>query len=254
MIHYHGTPLSGGLRTKMALAARHGCVSFAHPDDIGIVAEVCQSFILDNGAYSLRESGAEYDSMGFVDWASRWLKHPACDWALVPDVINPRPGEGAAEVARRNDSLLNLAPDKHQWVPIWHLHEPIERLERLCSEWPRVALGSSGQYADPGSDPWWRRMSEAMNAICDDEGRPPCKLHGLRMLDPNLFSWLPLSSADSTNCARNIGMDSRWKGTYTPVRQATRAIILMERIEAHASATTWNPEASDTARNFELIG
>lgn len=85
-------------------------------------------------------------------------------------------------------------------------------------------------------------MAEAMGAACDDDGRPRAKLHGLRMLDPRVFSCFPFSSADSTNVARNIGIDQAWaSNAYAPASQYTRALVLMERIERHASASRWVP-------------
>jgi len=42
-----------------------------------------------------------------------------------------------------------------------------------------------------------------MEVCCDADGMPKTKLHGLRMLDPVIFSHMPLSSADSCNVARN---------------------------------------------------
>lgn len=59
-------------------------------------------------------------------------------------------------------------------------------------------------------------MAEIMEVACDSEGYPRSKLHGLRMLDTVLFAHIPLSSADSCNVARNIGIDQAWKGSYTP--------------------------------------
>jgi len=52
------------------------------------------------------------------------------------------------------------------------------------------------------------------------------------MLNPTIFSVLPLASADSTNVARNIKIDKAWKGTYQPKSRETRAAVLVERIEA----------------------
>ena len=54
MIHYHGTPC-GGTRQDVArfLMGRHALVPFPRQDDMGIVAEVCQSFVFDNGAFSV---------------------------------------------------------------------------------------------------------------------------------------------------------------------------------------------------------
>ena len=95
-------------------------------------------------------------------------------------------------------------------------------------------------------------MSEAMEVICDAEGRPKCKLHGLRMLDGKITSRLPLSSADSTNVGRNIGIDKAWSGTYSPASKQTRAIVMMERIEQQSSATIWTDVGYDK-QNLELF-
>jgi hypothetical protein len=120
--------------------------------------------------------------------------------------------------------------------------------------WPRIALGSSGQYATIGNEGWWSRMSEAMTVLTDGDGYPKTKIHGLRMLDPVVFSHIPFSSADSTNVARNIGIDARWNGAYAPSTRYQRALILMERIETHAPASRWNKESSGVQHNFQLLG
>ena len=78
-----------------------------------------------------------------------------------------------------------------------------------------------------------------MNAVTDKQGLPITKLHGLRMLNPDVFSRLPLSSADSTNIAQNIGIDSAWRGTYLPPSKDVRALVMREKIEANQSAKYW---------------
>jgi len=118
------------------------------------------------------------------------------------------------------------------------MHESIERLQRLAQSWRMVALGSSGQWRSPGTASWWKRMGAAMDAICDDQGRPLCRLHGLRMLDPAIFQGLPLASADSTNAAVNGGSISRF-GMYTPPSAGQRASVIADRIEAHNSSAFW---------------
>ena len=117
------------------------------------------------------------------------------------------------------------------------MHESIDRLQRLANDWPRVCLGSSGEYSRVGDGKWWGRMSDAMHAVCDRNGNPICKLHGLRMLSQYVFTHLQLASADSTSIARNVGVDSRWTGTYTPASKESRAAVMRNRIEAHQSLT-----------------
>lgn len=78
-----------------------------------------------------------------------------------------------------------------------------------------------------------------MAVACDKDGRPRTKLHGLRMLDPEIFTRLPLSSADSVNAAVNGGSVSRF-GMYVPPTAAQRAEVIAERIESNNSAHLWH--------------
>lgn len=229
MIHYHGTPLTPESAAAKVFAGRHAMVSFAHPEQLPLISEICQSFALDNGAFSAWRSGKPIvDWEPFTEWIREWRRHPGCDWFLIPDVI-----DGSE---RQNDALIAEFSSFPQGVPIWHLHESVERLRKLSLSFQRVALGSSGEYAEIDTVRWRHRMSSAMEAVCDHRGRPYVKLHGLRMLDPKIFGRYPFASADSTNVARNVGLDTRWKGTYAPTSQATRGIVLADRIEAHQSA------------------
>lgn len=231
MIHYHGTPV-GGRREDAAkfLAGRHALVPFPRQDDIAIVADICQSFVFDNGAFSAWTKGLAMDVDGYIRWVDEWSRHPGFDWALIPDVID---GDEAS-----NDALLSAWPKELRGVPVWHLHESLERLQRLAADWQTVAIGSSGQWSTPGTDPWWKRMGAAMDSICDEHGRPICRLHGLRMLNPEIFQMLPLSSADSTNATVNGGSIKRF-GMYPPPTAGQRANVIADRIEMHNSSPVW---------------
>lgn len=52
------------------------------------------------------------------------------------------------------------------------------------------------------------------------------------MLNPAITQLVPLSSADSTNVARNIGIDQTWKGRYQPATKEGRVDVLIDRIES----------------------
>lgn len=209
MIHYHGTPC-GATREDVArfLNRRHAFISFMRPEDIGTAAEVCQSFALDNGAFTKWKEWAPItDWNPYYEFVDLWGRHPSADWAVIPDVIDG--------TEQDNDDLIAEWPFGPLGVPVWHFHESLGRLGALAGAWPRVALGSSGKWPTPGTRGWWHRVAEAMAAICDDSGRPRCKLHGLRMLDPAIFHRLPLASADSTNAVRNSSNYNRF-GIYCP--------------------------------------
>ena len=97
---------------------------------------------------------------------------------------------------------------------------------------------------DSGSPPigtaaWWGQMARAMRVLCNDDGEPLCKVHGLRMLNPDIFTRFPFSSADSTNIGRNIGIDQTWRGNYMPPNKDMRAAVMRSRIEAHNAPNRW---------------
>jgi len=250
MVHYHGLPITPETAAVKALEAGHAFVSFATPMQLRVAAEVCQSFAVDNGAFSAWKQGRPIqDWTPFYEWAAACKLIPSCDFAVVPDVID------GDEIA--NDLLLAEWP-LPRWfgAPVWHMHESMERLERLASSWPRVCIGSSGAYATIGTAEWWGRISQAMRVVCNDEGQPLVKLHGLRMLNPAIFTRIPFTSADSTNIGRNIGIDQAWKGTYTPMTKEARAITIRSRVEANNAPNHFDfnfvPEIQ-TASQGELL-
>jgi hypothetical protein len=235
MKHYHGTPL-GGTRDEVArfLRGRHALIPYPRPEDLPIAADVCRSFVFDNGAFTVWKQGGQLDVPGYIEWCEKWHRHPGFEWALIPDVIEGDETD--------NDALLSEWPKSIAGVPVYHMHEKTSRLERLAEDWPIVAIGSSGVWSTPGSGGWWNRMATIMDAVCDSEGRPACKLHGLRMMAPDIFTRLPLASADSTNVAQNKNLQGRF-GIYCPPTASQRAAVIAERIEAHNSAPVWESPA-----------
>ena len=233
MIHYHGLPITPATAAVRAVDAGHAFVSYRWPDQLAVAAEVCQSFAIDNGAFSAWKKGEPVlDWSGFYEWATACKRLPACDFAVIPDVIDG----GEAD----NDALLSEWP-LPRWfgAPVWHMHESLARLERLAAAYPPVCIGSSGEFATVGSAVWWGQMARAMRVLCNDDGEPLCKVHGLRMLNPEIFSRLPLSSADSTNIGINIGKDVSWRGNYMPPNKDMRAAVMRSRIEAHNAPNRW---------------
>ena len=89
MIHYHGMPITPATAAVSAVGGGHGFVSFQHPDQLGVAAEVCQSFAVDNGAFSAWKSGNPRTNWSdFYEWAFACKKMPNCDFAVIPDVID----------------------------------------------------------------------------------------------------------------------------------------------------------------------
>jgi len=191
---------------------------------------------IDNGAYTAWKQEKPVPNWDkYQTWLLDLYRHPAFDFAFIPDVIGGSEEDNDALLGEWNQSVLG--------VPVYHMHESLERAERLVHEWPIVAIGSSGQWPTPGAKKWKKRMSEIMGAMTDDQGRPHAKLHGLRMLNPELFSRMPLSSADSTNAVRNSCSLSRF-GTYTPATSGQRSNVIADRIEAYQSAPVWTGDSA----------
>ena len=251
MIHYHGAPLSGGHLTQLAYQAKHVMISYANQESAELIIEQVQSFSLDNGAFTAWKAGKKFNIEGFAEFVERWHRHPSFEFYCLPDDI----AGDHHDNQKMRSKWFNLVNGDiwKKGYPVWHLHEPIEVLQEMVVAWRGIAIGSSGQYSTIGTPSWWSRMSKAMSVLCDEVGRPLVKIHGLRMLDPTIFSQFPFSSADSTNVARNCGIDKAWKGTYAPKTAKMRALVMMERIESHASASTW-PGKSGMTANLELFG
>ena len=219
-VHYHGLTINP--RSVFdTLAGRHFCVSFVYPEQVKQAHAIGQSVMLDNGAFTAWRQGKKVDWTGYYDWAEEWLQYRTT-WAVIPDVI-----DGDEEA---NDALILEWPHGDRGAPVWHLHESIDRLARLCTVWPRVCLGSSGRFRVVGSPAWHDRMTEAMNAVCGD-GPPPAWLHMLRGM-ALAGSHYPFASVDSTDIARNhnraqntaVAMANRWDAQQCPAVWTRRPV------------------------------
>lgn len=224
MIHYHGGPITPETCALHAWRGRHAFVSWAHPEQLELAASITQSFALDNGAFSAWRSGRAVDWGDYYRWVAEWRTHPAFDFAVIPDVI------GGSE--RDNDNLIADWPHGTDGVPVWHLNESIDRLKVLADQWPRVALGSAAEFDVRRPQTTLGRLADALPAITGADGRPVTRLHGLRMLNPVITANVPLASADSTNIARNVSLDAKWRGPMAPATAETRGVVLAERIES----------------------
>lgn len=213
MIHYHGTPITPR-PVLQSLAGRNFCVSFADPRDVAECHRIGQSVMLDNGAFTHWRQRRKPDWDGYMDWAEPWLDYQTT-WAVIPDTI-----DGTAE---DNDRLLVKWFERRmrRGAPVWHMHEPLERLRRLCHGYPRVCIGSSGAYARVRSLSWQRRIADAMDAIQGTD----VWLHMLRGMALSGSDY-PFASVDSTDIAQNhhlthknaVAMADRWDAVQNPAR------------------------------------
>jgi len=234
MIVYHGTPF-GGDRAGVTrfLHGRHALIPFVRPEDCATAFDVCQTVVFDNGAFSAWKKGEPIiDWNGYYEWCETWHRHPAFAWAIIPDVVDGTEEDNDELIA---DWIGKCHTFYRRGVPVWHLHESMTRLERMVRTWDRIALGSSGEYPEPGTIKWTRRMRDVMEVVCDDEGRPRTRLHGLRMACKEYTTKYPFSSVDSTNVAQNASLIPRF-GTYPAPQRWQRAEVIAATMEQVQSA------------------
>lgn len=243
MIHYHGGPITPERVALEVWSGRHAFVSWLRPDQLYLAAEVTQSFALDNGAFSAWRSGKTVDWNDYYAWTEAWLPHPKCDWAIIPDVIDGTETE--------NDALVAEWPHGERGVPVWHMNESIDRLKRLAVSWPRVAIGSTAEFDASKPATCVRRFHEVLPSITNSDGYPITKLHGLRMLNPKITTAVPLSSGDSTNLARNVGLDAKFP--HGPRTRVARAAVLLDRIEGvHTPSRLQDIEPATPQQSIDL--
>lgn len=217
-LHYHGTPITP-YDVLYTLAGKCFCVSHARPDQVTTVHQIGQSVLLDNGAFSKHTRGGETDWPSYYAWCDPWLDHPTT-WAVIPDVIDA----GSQE----QDALIREWPHGNKGAPVWHTSEPLDRLYRLCDEWPKVCVGSTDEYWQVLSDAWRARMDEAFNGLAVRHRRMPW-LHMLRGMQLACETY-PFASLDSTDVARNHNrahntaraMADRWDAAQCPARWVER--------------------------------
>lgn len=198
---YHVTPITPNA-VLLALTGRSFMVRWGRHDQAEIVERIAPAIAYDNGAFGFFKNEIE---MQFADWDAfyAWLEprlfHPG-RWAIIPDVI----GEGS----QIQDALIRLWPFGHKGAPVWHMDEPIDRLLRLCDEWPRVCIGSTGDYwqiwlpGRPGKEVhplWYGRMCEVWEVLGRRRYMP--ETHMLR--GTAVSGLFPFSSADSSSVAQN---------------------------------------------------
>lgn len=229
--HYHGTPVWGHRSEvlKVAVKGSGAFVSYARPDQIKKCFEYANSVAIDNGAFSAWKRGLKIDWTEFYTWLMQHYHHEKLSFFVIPDVIT---GDEAD-----NDMLVAKVPSmfKNKAAPVWHLHESIDRLLRLCDNYDRVCFGSSGRYAQIRTKLWHSRMTEALTEIYGKRGFKT-KVHGLRMLDGRVLGSYPLHTADSTNLACNV---PKYKVKYPDLGDNLlhRAAILKNAIESVAPPT-----------------
>lgn len=233
MRHYHGTPI-GGTRVGTVQFARRRFlfVPWKRPEDLSVAQEVTCGYACDNSAFSFWRTSEKPEWKMYAKWIEEMATHPKFDFAIIPDVIDGTLEDNQALLGKWWRWLPYRVADSG--VPVWHLHEPIAWLTELVKKHRMIALGSSGEYSTPGVGRWWDRMDEAFDAICDEDGRPKCRVHGLRMLRDDIVAAYPFASCDSTNVTQNSTRTARNNGLLDKVAAMELHAQKIEQVQSPA--------------------
>jgi hypothetical protein len=109
MIHYHGLPITPATAAVKAISGGHAFVSFLHSNQLSLAIEICQSFAVDNGAFSAWKSGSPIVDWGhYYEWVDSIKNCPNCEAAKSaaqekqPDMVSV-PRAALIEVLRISD-------------------------------------------------------------------------------------------------------------------------------------------------------
>lgn len=227
MICFHGTPFSGTAYDILPFFKdRNFLISMQYPSYGHILKREASRIILDNGAYTIWKKGrGSIDLSKYVSFVQEYDTLDNYNWCFIPDTIEGTTYQNDSQV----EQWLNLY-GKYKSVPVWHYHEPLERLLQLSQEFPVVGLGSSAEYAKIGNSRWMSRTEEIFNYA--SENFPKCRLHGLRMLNRRIFTLFPYYSGDSTNVGRNIEFYKHRHGITSRLEAAEKLATSFESFKS----------------------
>ncbi len=204
MLKYYGTPLTPKSIFDEVMPTRNSLIPFPNPQNLNRALIKCEKVIVDNGAFTLWRKGGDIDWDKYYAWLRPFVNN--IEFYFIPDVIDGTEEENDALIADYFTKEKNM----HKGVPIWHINESFERLERLMDNFDYIAIGSAGEFSQLGTPQWENQMDKAMRKICCTDGYPKVKIHMLRCLDPKIFTRFPFHSGDSTALAQNHSRDG-WR-------------------------------------------
>lgn len=250
----HGTPITP-VRLFPSLAGEYAsfCVSYAHPEQIDhAIRHVGRAgiLILDNGAWSIHNSGLAGDSYPrdeFWSWANYYTAVCPNAVAVIPDVIGGDERANLEEISRA--IRYGLADYPERTMGIWHTGDSQDFLALQLKLLNFVGVGSSGEFdVKRHRGAYLERLErvritrEAMRAL---HGRNPWihLMRGLAML--KVLPWA--ESADSCNVAVNHCRGRELHGE-------DRARVLADRLNDETqTAAARMPTRDYAGSNFETV-
>lgn len=227
MLKVYVTPITPNFVFEKFFKNKAVLISYLTPQNYVKAVEINCKIYFDNGAFTFymnEEKRKKHNFNNDYENFYNFLENKIFEHFFIPDIING--------TEKANNILIQQVPSylKSKAIPVFHLHESLERLEFIISNWSYIALGSSQEYWKIGNLSWFIRMNEIMKILCDKDGKPKVKIHMLRCLNKDIFTKFPFFSGDSSNFARNHKRD-------TPE-------VILNRIEPYNSPVKFSPQLS----------
>lgn len=157
-----------------------------------------RDWVMDSGAYSAHNSGAEIDLSKYIDTClALRSSDPTMTEVFALDKI---PGStDPVEIAKAME--VSLKNTEEMWrqgvpaIPCYHVGEPEEVLFHIAKTYPKIALGGMVGNAGEGfsQDRKFRWLEQCFARVW------PKRIHGFGVSAPRMVLGLPFHSVDATN-------------------------------------------------------
>lgn len=194
----------------------------AHRDELAF-----RDYVLDSGAFLAMQRGKPVAVDEWISNVQRIVERdPACVEVFALDVI------GDAQASMRNYAAIRRAG--LDAIPTYHYGEPVEILDELAREYPKIALGGLvGMRAKAKRE----LVQECFRRIWAAAG--PKRVHGFGLISEETLLAVPFHSVDATNweigpCAFGAwksagGQQLRIRGSRQPLRAEVEWYLALER-------------------------
>lgn len=147
-------------------------------------------FLLDSGAFSFRQASAKVDwneyTEAYIEWINRYKIEKFFEMD-IDGIISLR----EVEVLRRK---IEVGTGR-QPIPVWHANRGQEYFERMCQEYPYVAIATT-PFGIEGRT--WRKNPGALIRFINTAHRAGAKIHGLGYTSLDGLKKYHFDSVDST--------------------------------------------------------
>jgi hypothetical protein len=157
--------------------------------------------MLDSGAFSAYWLDKEIDIDDYCDFIIKH-KHLVANYINL-DVIPGKPGtlrttDDVKESSRRSfENFQYMKSRGLSPLPVFHQGEPFHWLERYLEDGePYICISTNKELSTESNRKW---LDIVFTMICDEQGNPSVKTHGLGITIWELMTRYPWESVDSTS-------------------------------------------------------